>query len=273
MSGITFYTTGTLSLVNGSAAAVGSGTIWTGLTDGDLLVGPDGELYELVFTDDTHATLDRNYTGSNVSGSAYVIMRVSAARDSIGDASRKLSGVASIYRAIANFTAADQYLKLSQATTDDKAGLLLQTDGVDKIRMGLMTTGNFEVQWLNDGVWTTAIQLTPVGVVSIANFIAPISQRLIDASGDVTISDDESADEIEINNTSGGPITVYLPDVTVRAKPITITDVGINAESKPITVSRKNASSQTVMGGTQYVIDSNGGGIKLTSNSAKTGWK
>lgn len=166
MSGITFYVSGTIDLTNGSAAVVGHSTLWTGLTDGDLLVAPDGNLYELTFTDDTHATLDRNYAGSTVSGSAYTIMRVSTARDSIGDASRKLSGVASTYRGIANFTAADQLLKLSQATIGDKAGLLLQTAGVDKIRVGLMESGNFDIQWLNAGVWTTALRVAENGAVT-----------------------------------------------------------------------------------------------------------
>lgn len=100
-----------------------------------------------------------------------------------------------------------------------------------------------------------------------------VTSKLITATGNVTIVDDEAADEIEINNTSGAPVTVYLPDATVRAKAITVTDVGINAGTYPITVTRKAATSQTIMGGTQYVIDSNGGGIKLTPNSAKTGYK
>lgn len=100
-----------------------------------------------------------------------------------------------------------------------------------------------------------------------------VTSKLITATGNVTIADDETADEIEINNTSGAPITVYLPSVLARTKAITVTDVGINATAYPITVSRNVATSQTIMGGLQYVIDSNGGGIKLTPNSAKTGWK
>lgn len=102
--------------------------------------------------------------------------------------------------------------------------------------------------------------------------ILPTS-RLVTATGNVTIPDDEPADDIEINNTSGAAITVFLPDVASRGKTIGVTDVGYNAATFPITVTRKAATSQTIMGGTQYVIDSNGGGIKLTPNSAKTGYK
>lgn len=98
-------------------------------------------------------------------------------------------------------------------------------------------------------------------------------KKLITASGNVTIADDEAADEIEINNTSGGAISIYLPSVVVRSAPIMITEVGGNAATYPITILPKSGSGQTIMTGSAWVIDSNGGGIKLTPNSAKTGYK
>ena len=97
--------------------------------------------------------------------------------------------------------------------------------------------------------------------------------KLITASGDVTIADTETADEIEINNTSSSAISVFMPSAAVRTKAITVTDVGGNANTYNITVKPKATSGQTIMTGSQYVIDSNGGGIKLTPNSAKTGYK
>lgn len=100
-----------------------------------------------------------------------------------------------------------------------------------------------------------------------------VTSKLITATGNVTIADDEAADEIEINNSSAGAINVYLPSAAVRAKPITITDVGGNAATNAITVLPKSGSSDTIMTGSSWVIDSNGGGIKLTPNSAKTGFK
>jgi hypothetical protein len=99
------------------------------------------------------------------------------------------------------------------------------------------------------------------------------TSRLVTATGDVTIADDEAADEVEINNTSGAAINVFLPDAEERTKAITVTDVGGNAATYNMTVLPKAASGQTVMTGAQYVIDSNGGGIRLTPNSAKTGYK
>lgn len=103
--------------------------------------------------------------------------------------------------------------------------------------------------------------------------VIPTISKLVTATGDVTIADDESVDEIEISNTSGAPITVYLPSAAVRAKAITITDVAGNALTYPITILPKSGSGQTIMTGASWVIDSNGGGIKLTPNSAKTGYK
>lgn len=99
------------------------------------------------------------------------------------------------------------------------------------------------------------------------------TSKLITATGDVTIADDEAADEIEINNTHSAAINVYLPSAAVRTKSITVTDVAGNAATYPITVLPKAASGQTIMTGSSYVIDSNGGGIKLTPNSAQTGYK
>lgn len=100
-----------------------------------------------------------------------------------------------------------------------------------------------------------------------------LTAKPVTATGDVTLADEESADVIEINNTHGAAINVYLPSAAVRSKPIAIVDVGGNAATYAITILPKAASGQTIMTGASYVIDSNGGGITLTPNSAKTGYR
>lgn len=69
------YTTGTISLTNGSAAVVGSGTTFTADMVGKMIrVGTENTFYKVsAFTDATHITLASNYTGSTVSGLAYTI--------------------------------------------------------------------------------------------------------------------------------------------------------------------------------------------------------
>lgn len=145
------------------------------------------------------------------------------------------------------------------------AGLHLISDNSDwDIDTSDTTTASDHVNFQRDanGILFKRVQPTVV-----------VTSKLITTTGNVTIADDETADEIEINNTGAGAINVYLPSAAVRTKSITITDVAGNAATKPITVLPKLASGQTIMTGTSWVIDSNGGGIKLTPNSARTGFK
>jgi hypothetical protein len=87
--------------------------------------------------------------------------------------------------------------------------------------------------------------------------------KSVTAAGDVTIADDETADNILINNTSGDAINVYLPDAAARTKRIAVFDAGGNAASHPITILPKSGSSQTIMTGSSFVLDGNGMGITL----------
>lgn len=94
----------------------------------------------------------------------------------------------------------------------------------------------------------------------------------VEATGNVTLDDDESADNIFIENTSSSPITVYLPDAAARTKTIRIIDAGNNAGTYPITVSGKNGSGQTVLGQSSWVIDSNSSSILLKAKSDGSGY-
>lgn len=72
------YITGTVSLVNGSAAVVGTSTIFTSFMVGRKLIltdgSPDGTGYTISgFTDTTHITLE-NYYGGSTNGSATFII-------------------------------------------------------------------------------------------------------------------------------------------------------------------------------------------------------
>lgn len=97
------------------------------------------------------------------------------------------------------------------------------------------------------------------------------TEKVITATGDITIADDESADNILINNTSGGPINVYWPSAAVRTKKLSVTDNG-NAGTFPITNLPKVGSGQTLMTGASYVLDVNGMGLALRPRADGSGW-
>lgn len=80
MSG--WYRTGTVSVTNGNANVVGTGTLWlTQAAVGDIFYGPDLVAYEITsITDDTHLAIKQiggtaAYAGSTLSAQAYAILR------------------------------------------------------------------------------------------------------------------------------------------------------------------------------------------------------
>lgn len=77
------YSTGTIQIVSGSAAVVGTTTVFTAAMVGrTLFVDPvngtgDGSGYKVSsFTDSTHITLENNYAGLSASGQGYLIGQV-----------------------------------------------------------------------------------------------------------------------------------------------------------------------------------------------------
>ncbi len=76
-----FYSTGTITVTNGSTAVVGSGTTWlsSNVKAGDVL-NVAGQLYLIASVEDvTHLTLALAYGGATASGLAYTAARTSAA--------------------------------------------------------------------------------------------------------------------------------------------------------------------------------------------------
>ena len=79
---MTTYSTGTVTVTNGSPIVTGVSTFWQGaIIEGDLfaltLAGP---FYEIIAFTDTQITLDRNYEAATQAGQAYSILRLSATR-------------------------------------------------------------------------------------------------------------------------------------------------------------------------------------------------
>lgn len=124
------------------------------------------------------------------------------------------------------------------------------------------TTADDGVNCIRDsagnGFFKVAVSLTEV-------------EKVITATGDVTIADDDTTDNFIINNTSGGPINVYWPSAAVRTKKMSVTDNG-NAGTYPITNLPKSGSGQTLMTGSSYVLDVNGMGLALRPRANGSGW-
>ena len=75
------YMTGTVTVVNGSTAVTGSGTLWSQIVcEGDILTLDDSKLYFVASVNsDTSLTLDKPYAESSGSGRTYRIILNTAA--------------------------------------------------------------------------------------------------------------------------------------------------------------------------------------------------
>jgi hypothetical protein len=83
---------GTVTVTNGSANVVGSGTTWLGTVNpGDTFYGLDGRLYEVAtVTTDTAMALATNYLGTTQAGAAYAVFPT---QDAVRVAANRLSEV------------------------------------------------------------------------------------------------------------------------------------------------------------------------------------
>lgn len=97
------------------------------------------------------------------------------------------------------------------------------------------------------------------------------AQRLVTAAGGVNVDADD-ADIIVIVKTVGAATTVDLPPASDRAKPVKIVDGKGDAATHNITVVPQ--SGETIMASVDYhyVIDSDGGSVRLTPLADGSGW-
>jgi len=77
ITGTNVYTTGTVTINNGDTTLVGTGTTWTSAMVGRFVFLNDYWFEITAFTDTTHLTIEE-YTGTNISGGAYVISSINS---------------------------------------------------------------------------------------------------------------------------------------------------------------------------------------------------
>jgi hypothetical protein len=195
---VTLYTDGTVTFTLNSAAIVGVSTAFLSLVPGDPILGADGKWYELkVITDDTHATLNKNYAGATAAGAAVLIFKSSLTRDSARNASKQLSSITDFYRRVTNLTSVDSYFKFSKAATANNAGMIVQRNGTDLFRMGVFGNDNFEIQWLNSSTWQAAFSINPTTGV----FTLPTT---IQFTGLLSVQPSEATNAFQFRNTTFG---------------------------------------------------------------------
>lgn len=96
------YSTGTVTVVNGSTTVTGSGTVWGDIVnEGDLFTIDDDKFYYVAaLNSDTSLTLDKPYAESSASGINYRVMLNTAAHfpsDVAAKVERALSGMGDVY--------------------------------------------------------------------------------------------------------------------------------------------------------------------------------
>lgn len=97
VQGTSNYSTGTLSISNGSTAVVGSGTSWDGNVTTNHKIKLENFWYDVsVVTDDTHITISAKYLGVTLSGATYD-SAVMATNFTLKDLTVYLSGGNGIY--------------------------------------------------------------------------------------------------------------------------------------------------------------------------------
>lgn len=136
---------------------------------------------------------------------------------------------------------------------------------------GFHCAGAFYKITVTSGVDTATRRYVGIGMAQGSDSVVTGTvERQVTAAGTVTITNDD-ADIILINKTVGAATAVLLPDPSTTTRKVRIVDRKYDAATNNITITSAG-TSKTIMGGTSYVIDTNGGSIELKPLSDGTGW-
>lgn len=124
---------------------------------------------------------------------------------------------------------------------------------------------------VTSGILTKTRRYVPIGLAQESD-IQPdgITQRYHTAAGTVEVGVDD-ADIIVVKKDVGEPTPVELPDPEDATRKVRIVDGKYDAATNNITIVSLG-TAKTIMGGADYVIDSNGGSIELTPLADGSGW-
>jgi hypothetical protein len=136
---------------------------------------------------------------------------------------------------------------------------------------GFYILGGFYKIVVTSGLLTKTRRYVGIGLAQGSD-IQPdgITQRYHTAAGTVEVGVDD-ADIIVVKKDVGEPTPVELPDPAGATRKVRIVDGKYDAATNNITITSLG-TSKTIMGGTDYVIDSNGASIELTPLADGSGW-
>ncbi len=98
--------------------------------------------------------------------------------------------------------------------------------------------------------------------------VTSVPSQLI-VTGDYAI-DPADEDVIVVKRVVGAPTTITLPSALARTRSVRVVDGKYDANTNNITI--VTVLSQKIMGGSSYIIDSNGASITLTPLRDGSGW-
>jgi len=199
-----FYNTGTVSVVNGSANIVGSGTLWSAeLSVGDLFtVIDDGVSYQItVVTDDTNISLSAVYGGTTASGKSYSVVRDFTLNYDLPLLEKnQLETATSVSRALALIDEALWAVEAAGGGTSTLAGLTDTSITSPASGQTLQWNG---VDWVNvtasDGTTVSNIGTGGVGIYKQITGVDIELKKINAGSSKVTITDDTINDEVDID--------------------------------------------------------------------------
>lgn len=229
------YTTGTISLVNGSTQVAGTGVLWVDAIEGDWIFS-QGFVGIIDSVDSTFSviTLKQPWAGPTVSGASYVLMKMSWFRY---DPSITQSQLKTFIGLLQNSSI---IYSVSGASPDP----------------GIGADGNWAIK-VNNGTFQMWLHVAGVWVLQPA-FGGNLAIRTVVAAGAVTTT---AADQVvEINKTVGAATTVNLYAGPVQSNTIAIVDGKRDAATNNITVV---PAAGTINGAATYVINVNAASVQF----------
>lgn len=133
---MSWYSTGSVAVSNGSATINGTGTEWVrNVRKGDMFVGPDGEPYEVqAVVSDIEATLGTPYMGGAATGAAYRMVPTTSHDKELVDGITSILSKADkqsfSYASRADFVAAQAKEKYAVGAVSHAGGVSYRYDGV-----------------------------------------------------------------------------------------------------------------------------------------------
>lgn len=136
---------------------------------------------------------------------------------------------------------------------------------------GFFCLGGYYKVVVTSGVYTKTRRYIGIGLAQGTDAPAEgLTQRVHTAAGTVTVTNND-ADIIIVKKAVGAATPVELPNPETATRPVRIVDGKYDAATNNLTLVSLG-TSKTIMGAASYVIDSNGGSIKLTPLADGSGW-